>query len=569
MIKNILFLSLTIIFGKLSADNTIIYTTTDSGILSPNKQSSIDGSIISNNYKNGQGQILFSPDNGKNITNIGSSAFAEPAINTYFDPKNGDEIKIIGKEPFPSNEEIYNHTLQSIILPEGVTTIGNKAFANCSSLEKVALPSTTTKIEEAAFINDTSLTVISGVLPKQKIYPSTFENCWHLKSVDLSNVTDRIGKYAFRCCLSLSSIEIPEGIKQIEDSAFFYCGATSLVLPQTLDSIGRGAFQGMPIVSVSIPNTIHTLSYFSFAFTKLKHVSIPSSVKILDSSCFECCYDLESLDIPASVSYIGHAIVANCPSFKYINYKGTIEQWNAIPKDSRWYKGTWRYTPLTVIHCSDGDIEITPHYEADVTRGNHFIKITDEGWSTLCLPFRFFVPNGLTVYSVNGINQNTGELKLSKLTASINNSRGNYPYLVKGAPGYYLFTGKINKSDKNNPFENGLLRGSADAEIEVPVDHNYVLQRQGNTIAFFEVNFSNYFLPPHKAYLHYEGSLPKAGAIIIETKEIDDLQSVIDINSNGEARLIYSLIGNNRSEIEKGINIIKDSDGKIKKIIKL
>lgn len=553
------------ICSNLSADNTIWYQTTDGEVLYPASTSAIDGMLTDNVYADGCGTMVFAPQNGTHITTIGEKAFAELGINTYFDPKNDDEIRTIGKNPFSADDELGYHRLQSIVLDEGITTIGTRAFADCASLTDVELPASLTTIHSAAFANDTALLSIGRPFPKQQVEDHTFANCWSLNDIDLSNVVGKIGRHAFSLCRSMTDISIPEGVESIGDSAFFYCGATSLHLPSNLESIGRGAFQGMPITSVEIPNTIHTLPYFAFAFTHLKHVSIPSSVTVMESSCFECCYELESIDIPSTVTSFGHAVFANCPSFRYINYDGTIEQWNSIKKDDRWYKGTWHYTPLMVVHCTDGDIDIEPHYEAEVNRGNYILQMTDAGWSTLCIPFRFFVPQGLTAYSVTGVNESTGELKLKKLTASINNSRGNYPYLVNGKPGYYLFTGKINSADSNLKPENGLLIGSADSPIPVPADDNYVLQKQNDYLAFYRVtDNTSITLPPNRAYLHYAGSVEKAGVLYIESVDYTRLDNTPDTS---EPCQIWSIDGLPRSTYRSGINIVGSPNGSRIKII--
>ncbi|MBR4552314.1 MAG: leucine-rich repeat domain-containing protein, partial [Bacteroidaceae bacterium] len=123
--------------------------------------------------------------------------------------------------------------LNTITIPSSVTSIGEYAFAGCTSLTSITIPSSVTSIEDYAFAGCTGLTSIT--IP--------------------SSVTS-IGDYAFFDCYSLTSITIPESVTSIGDYAFSYCtGLTSITAckmePSEYNCI-TDAFYYVPYSSVTL-----------------------------------------------------------------------------------------------------------------------------------------------------------------------------------------------------------------------------------------------------------------------------------------------------------------------------
>ena len=91
---------------------------------------------------------------------------------------------------------------------EGVTSIGNGAFANCSALTSITIPSSVTSIGDSAFSNCsalTSITIPSGVT---SIGDNAFSSCSALASITIPEGATRIGGYAFNYCYSLTSVTV-------------------------------------------------------------------------------------------------------------------------------------------------------------------------------------------------------------------------------------------------------------------------------------------------------------------------------------------------------------------------
>merc|ERR1740124_1820044 len=114
-------------------------------------------------------------------------------------------------------------SLQKIVLPPALTTLGAGAFSNCSSLETIDLPPSLTTLGEAAFYNCRFLeeVIIQGPIPL--IPRRTFYNCCRLKNVVLPESIGSIEEHAFRNCASLLKINLPNSVKSIHASAFEGC----------------------------------------------------------------------------------------------------------------------------------------------------------------------------------------------------------------------------------------------------------------------------------------------------------------------------------------------------------
>ena len=135
--------------------------------------------------------------------------------------------------------------LTSLILPDGITKIGSYAFQGCSGLTSLNLPDGITSIGSYAFYHCSGLTSLNLPAGITKIGFGTFEGCSGLTSLNLPAGITRIGDDAFRDCSGLTSLNLPDGITSIGDRAFKGCsGLTSLNLPDGITEIGWYAFQG-------------------------------------------------------------------------------------------------------------------------------------------------------------------------------------------------------------------------------------------------------------------------------------------------------------------------------------
>ena len=244
-------------------------------------------------------------------------------------------------------------SLTSITIPEGVTSIGNYAFAVCINLQKITIPSSITTIGEATFSGCNGITDI--ILPEgvTSIGIAAFGGCENLESVSLPDSLITIGGSAFTYCPNLKNISIPEGVTVIEDGTFSNCSSlTEIIIPDGVTFIGADAFSDCSgLTSISIPNGVTSIGEYAFSRCNgLKTLAIPDGITSIESGTFSECSSLTSITIPDSVTTIERYAFEGCSALENITFSGTIEQWNVITKGDYWNIGTGEYT----IHCVDG-----------------------------------------------------------------------------------------------------------------------------------------------------------------------------------------------------------------------
>ena len=133
--------------------------------------------------------------------------------------------------------------ITSVSLPDGLTSIGDRAFRNCSSLTSVTIPNSVTNIGWYAFSSCSSLTFVTLGNSVTSIGGGAFESCSALTSIAIPNSVTSIGKYAFRFCSSLTFVTLGNSVTSIGASAFNGCfSLTSITIPNSVTSIGDGAF---------------------------------------------------------------------------------------------------------------------------------------------------------------------------------------------------------------------------------------------------------------------------------------------------------------------------------------
>ena len=279
---------------------------------------------------------------GDDWNSIGGTFSGCPKLETVVLP---ETITSIGYGAFMNCGELKN-----IDLPSGITSIANMAFRYCYALEgplyfpncrfigeyafeecrnlsSITLNNNCTVVGRAAFASCRSLESIVLSNAQVTIEPYTFYGCSSLESVDLPDYLSFIREYAFCGCSGLLSMVIPESVVSLGREAFSNCASlTSISIPESVESIGYYAFSGCTsLTSINIPETISSIVGFFENCSNLSTIEIPESVEILGEFAFSGCTSLTSIDIPNSVTSIGRAAFQDCTSLSSIIIPESVE----------------------------------------------------------------------------------------------------------------------------------------------------------------------------------------------------------------------------------------------------
>ena len=216
--------------------------------------------------------------------------------------------------------------IKRIIIGDGITTIGSRAFYTCSALISVTIPNSVTKIGDRAFEGCSALTSVTIPNSVTTIGEGAFVDC-RLTSVTIPNSVTKIGDRAFEGCSALTSVTIPNSVTKISDLAFARCSAlTSVNIPNSVTEIGSSAFDWCErLTSISIPNSVTEIGSSAFEDCRsLTSVTIPNSVTKISNLAFCLCVSLTSVTIPNSVKNIGSLAFFKCTNITQISSEAVV-----------------------------------------------------------------------------------------------------------------------------------------------------------------------------------------------------------------------------------------------------
>ena len=222
-------------------------------------------------------------------------------------------------------EDYISTNITKCIVPNGVTSIGVRAFSYCWSLTSITIPNSVISIDEDAFFKCTSLKEI--IIPDSVTHIGTraFFNCKSLKEIIIPDSVTNINGYAFQDCYSLTSITIPNTVTGIGNCAFSCCTSLKeITIPNSVISIRNDTFQYCKsLKEIIIPNSVISIGNYAFyRCESLMSITIPNSVIRIGFNAFQDCDSLTSITIPDSVISIGEDAFRYCYSLKHVIFKG-------------------------------------------------------------------------------------------------------------------------------------------------------------------------------------------------------------------------------------------------------
>ncbi|WP_018592463.1 leucine-rich repeat protein [Terrisporobacter glycolicus] len=261
-----------------------------------------------------KGDVLFSECDNLLSINVDENNQVYKSIDGILYSKNGKELIVVPQRK------------TNVTIAQGVTSIADYAFSECSSLTSVEIPKGVTSIGESAFSGCSSLKSVEIPEGVTSIGYYAFSGCSSLKSVEISYSVISIGNEIFSECNNLLSINVDENnqvYKSIDGILYSKSGKKLLLVPK-----GK--------TSVEIPKGVTNIEDDAFSYcSRLTSIEIPEGVESIGVNAFVYCSSLTSIKIPRSVTNIGYVANINncvfmgCDSLTIYAYIGSYAEYYA------------------------------------------------------------------------------------------------------------------------------------------------------------------------------------------------------------------------------------------------
>ncbi|MBQ7712697.1 MAG: leucine-rich repeat domain-containing protein [Clostridia bacterium] len=249
-------------------------------------------------------------------------------------------------------------TLTAVVLPEGVWRVDYQAFFGCVGLTSVSIPSTLREIERPAFGdcerlrhayyengkylgNDTNPYLYFDGPTEEcgetfRLHPDVkvigyraFDSQRDLVRISIPEGVTAIAMEAFRKCSSLTAVSLPETLTHLGFGAFHKCGALSEVeIPPAVTEIGGNAFRGCKSIrTLTIPAGVGELAPLTFSGCEsLCEITLPSGIERIGMQCFDGCRSLKEITLPSALKVIVSGAFKDCVSLREITLPSGVEE---------------------------------------------------------------------------------------------------------------------------------------------------------------------------------------------------------------------------------------------------
>lgn len=279
------------------------------------------------------------PNNAVKKVKITSGAIPGEAFRNCIELKSlilSNGVTSIGSYSFHSCIELKN-----VVIPESVEEIGANAFSSCVKLENISLPAGLTVIGSNAFYGCIALKGITLPANLKAVENGVFGGCTNLLSVNVSDGVERIYENAFLNCIKLSKVTFGAGLKKIDARAFFNCTD----LTEIIFSVENTNFYAESNCVISkadkiivlgcngsvIPEGVTGIAEYAFSLcNKLTAVSLPEGLKTVGAGAFFACGNIKSVNLPSTLEVVGDSVFTGCVSLEEVNFYGSASDWGKI-----------------------------------------------------------------------------------------------------------------------------------------------------------------------------------------------------------------------------------------------
>ena len=215
--------------------------------------------------------------------------------------------------------------LGTIEIPPYITSIPDKAFENFIYLKHVTIPQSVLNIGISAFkgVKLTSIEIPNSV---EYIENSAFKECAELTTVTFGDSSSliSIGDSAFENCAELKIVTFGDSssLQSIGKSAFENCGLTSINIPNNVEELYYTFKRCAELTTVTFsePSSLQSIGESAFENCGLNMITIPNSIKRIKYNAFSDCSSLEIVTIPNTVTSIYEKAFENCSSLQIVEF---------------------------------------------------------------------------------------------------------------------------------------------------------------------------------------------------------------------------------------------------------
>ncbi len=289
----------------------------------------------------------------------------------------------------PWNSSTIQNAIKSIIIEEGVTSIGNEAFKSLKKLTSVLFPKSSINIGKSAFSNSDALESVNISGNTTIDGNNAFNDCDGLKSVILSGNTIVKGNASFKDCDGLKKVLIEANVQLIGEESFYGCDSlSSVIIKDGINSIPEYSFYGCSLLSeVTLPSTLRTIWQNAFTdCSSLEQIQLPDSLeKILDGAFLRA--GLTSITIPINAS-VYYGVFSDCNQLKEATVYGIHQSYSNLFDGCRnletlywrvknslsWSRPIGRYHKLTEVYIGE-EVDTIPEDLCDAFTKLKYVEI--------------------------------------------------------------------------------------------------------------------------------------------------------------------------------------------------